>query len=83
MLVCLKSLKITRCRSPPSPFNLNLKKLNGGNEMNKDSKCFIKIGKDIYEEITLKELKNRQRKNSTYKEKRFIPIQRNVVRSFK
>lgn len=51
--------------------------------MNKDSKCFIKIGKDIYEEITLKELKNRQRKNSTYKEKRFIPIQRNVVRSFK
>ena len=50
--------------------------------MNKNTKCFIKVGKDFYEEITLKELQTRQRKYDTYKEKKFIPIQRNVIRGF-
>lgn len=58
-------------------------KLNGGNKMKDNAKCFIKIGKGIFEEITIKELKRRQRKNDTYKVKRFIPVHRNVVRSFK
>lgn len=31
MFVCLKSLKIARCRSPPSPFDFKKMKLNGGN----------------------------------------------------
>lgn len=51
--------------------------------MKDNAKCFIKIGKGIFEEITIKELKRRQRKNDTYKVKRFIPVHRNVVRSFK
>ena len=50
--------------------------------MNNNTKCFIKIGKGLYEEITLEELKKRQNILDTYKNKRFIPIQRNAIRSF-
>lgn len=50
--------------------------------MNSNTKCFIKIGKGLYEEITLKELKKRQREYDTYKNRKFIPVQRNAIRSF-
>lgn len=63
------------CRSPPNPFNFTNLKLNGGIKMNDNSKCFIKIGQAIFEEITYKELKSRREKFDTYKTKRFIPVQ--------
>ena len=36
--------------------------------------CFIKIKKGIYEEITYKELKEKRKKYSTYKKKKFIKL---------
>lgn len=42
--------------------------------MDDNAKCFIKIKKDFYEEITYKELKNRRLTNKTYFNKRFIPV---------
>lgn len=51
--------------------------------MRDNAKCFIKIAKGIYEEITYKELKERRKTNETYKDKLFIPVQRNAIRSKK
>ena len=43
--------------------------------MKDNSKCFIKIKNGTYKEITYKELKNRQKRYITYKNKKFIPVQ--------
>ena len=42
--------------------------------MKESAKCFIKIKKGIYEEITYKELKEKRNKYITYKNKRFIQL---------
>ena len=42
--------------------------------MKENAKCFIKIKKGIYEEITYKELKEKRKKYITYKKKRFIQL---------
>lgn len=42
--------------------------------MQENAKCFIKIRKGIYEEITYKELKEKRNKYSTYKKKKFIKV---------
>ena len=42
--------------------------------MQENAKCFIKIKKGIYEEITYKELKEKRNKYSTYKKKKFTKV---------
>ena len=42
--------------------------------MQDNAKCFIKLKKGIYEEITYKELKEKRKKYSTYKKKKFIKL---------
>lgn len=42
--------------------------------MKENAKCFIKIKKGIYEEITYKELKEKRNKYITYKKKKFIQL---------
>ena len=49
--------------------------------LKENAKCFIKIGKGLYEEISLKELKKKINESNTYKNKKFIPIHRNAFRS--
>lgn len=44
-----------------------------------NAKCFIKIDEGIYEEITYDELERRRKLNNTYKAKKFIPIQGNLI----
>ena len=43
--------------------------------MKENAKCFIRLKKGIYEEITYKELEEKRKKYSTYRKKKFIPIQ--------
>ena len=43
--------------------------------MEDKAKCFIRIAKGIFEEITYKELKERRKTISEYNDKKFIPIQ--------
>ncbi len=40
--------------------------------MQDNAKCFIKLKKGIYEEITYKELKEKRKKYSTYKKKNLL-----------
>ena len=47
--------------------------------MDDNAKCFIKINKGYYEEITYKELNERRKEDSTYKNKRFIPVQKMLI----
>ena len=42
--------------------------------MKDNAKCFIKIGKGIYEEITYEELEKRRKIINSYREKKFIYI---------
>lgn len=42
--------------------------------MQENAKCFIKVKKNIYEEITYKELEERRKKSSFYTKKKFIYI---------
>ena len=42
--------------------------------MQDNAKCFIKLKKGIYEEITYKELKEKRKKYVTYKKKKFIKL---------
>ena len=72
MFVCLK---IKKCRSPPVPFNFKVLKLNGGIKVKDTSKCFIRIAKGIFEEITYNELNQRRKTISEYNNKKYIPIQ--------
>lgn len=51
------------------------------NTLKENTKCFIKIGKGLYEEISLKDLKKRINNSNTYKHKKFIPVHRNAFRS--
>ena len=51
------------------------------NTLKENTKCFIKIGKGLYEEISLKDLKKRINNSDTYRYKKFIPIHRNAFRS--
>lgn len=62
------------CRSPPNPINFEHFKLIGGNIMKDNSKCFIKTEKEVFEEITYKELEERRRMFEEYKNKKFIYI---------
>lgn len=47
--------------------------------MKDNDKCFIKIRAKVYEVITYKELKEKRKKYSTYKNKYFIPIQNKLL----
>ena len=47
--------------------------------MKDNAKCFIKISKGYYEEITYKELQERRLADNTYKNKRFIPVQNKLI----
>ena len=47
--------------------------------MEDNAKCFIKINKGYYEEITYKELEKRRKEDDTYNNKRFIPIQKMLI----
>ena len=47
--------------------------------MEDNAKCFIKIKKGYYEEITYKELNKRRNEDDTYKNKKFIPIQKMLI----
>ena len=47
--------------------------------MEDNAKCFIKIRKGYYEEITYKELKERRENDNTYINKKFIPIQKTLI----
>ncbi len=42
--------------------------------MKDNAKCFIRIKKGIYEEITYKKLKEKRKKYDTYKNKKFIQV---------
>lgn len=42
--------------------------------MKDNAKCFIRIKKGIYEEITYKKLKEKRKKYDTYRNKRFIQV---------
>jgi RNA polymerase sigma factor (sigma-70 family) len=68
------SLKEKHCRSPPTN-QFTKKELIGGKRMKENAKCFIRLKKGIYEEITYKELEEKRKKYSTYRKKKFIPIQ--------
>lgn len=50
--------------------------------MEDNAKCFIRISKGNFEEITYKELKHRRKTKREYLKKWFIPLQRNVNRSY-
>lgn len=43
--------------------------------MQENAKCFIRIKKGIYDEITYKELEEKRKKYVTYRRKKFIPVQ--------
>ena len=45
--------------------------------MKENAKCFIKIKKGIYEEITYKELKEKRNKYITYKKKKLLFLEYN------
>lgn len=47
--------------------------------MEDNAKCFIKIRKGYYEEITYKELKERRENDNTYINEKFIPIQKTLI----
>lgn len=47
--------------------------------MKESAKCFIKIQKGIYEQITYKELKQKRKKDITYKNKKFIQVDDNLI----
>lgn len=68
------TLKEKHCRSPPP---ISSKKLNWleEREMQENAKCFIRIKKGIYDEITYKELEEKRKKYVTYRRKKFIPVQ--------
>ena len=82
MFACSRSLKIKRCRSPPLSFNFKFWNWMEVNALKETAKCFIKIGKGLYEEISLKDLKKRINNSDTYRYKKFIPIHRNAFRSW-
>ena len=65
--------------SPPTSVQFEFGKLNGGKKMEDNAKCFIKIRKGYYEEITYKELKERRENDNTYINKKFIPIQKTLI----
>lgn len=67
------TLKEKHCRSPPP---ISSKKLNWleEREMQENAKCFIRIDKGIFEEITYKELEKRRKLEKEYNMKKFIPI---------
>lgn len=67
-------LKEKHCRSPP-PINSNKTELIGGKVMKENAKCFLRIKKGTYKEITYKELEEKRNKYITYKRKKFIPVQ--------
>lgn len=73
--------KAKGCRDPPPPFKLKNRDWME-KKMNDNTKCFIKVGNKLYEEITIAELKKRKREIDTYKEKKFVPLQRKITRSF-
>ena len=68
------TMKEEHCRSPPS---INSQKTNWleEREMQENARCFIRIKKGIYDEITYKELEEKRKKYVTYRRKRFIPVQ--------
>lgn len=47
--------------------------------MEDNAKCFIKIKKGFYEEITYKELNKRRNEDDTYKDKKFIYIHKMLM----
>ena len=47
--------------------------------MEDNAKCFIKIKKGYYEEITYKELNKRRNEDDTYKDKKFIYIHKMLM----
>lgn len=47
--------------------------------MKDNAKCFIKIKKDIYEEIQYKDLKEKRKRFITYKNKKFIKIEDSLL----
>ena len=67
------ALKEKHCRSPPTNQFTKTNWLEE-REMQDNAKCFIKLKKGIYEEITYKELKEKRKKYSTYKKKKFIKL---------
>ena len=48
-------------------------------EMDDNAKCFIKINKGYYEEITYKELNKRRKEDDSYKDKKFIYIHKMLM----
>ncbi|MBP3830992.1 MAG: hypothetical protein ILA02_01230 [Clostridia bacterium] len=50
--------------------------------MEDNARCFIRIGKGKFEEITYKELEQRREVRRGYLKKLFIPVQRNANRSY-
>lgn len=47
--------------------------------MKNNAKCFIKLDKGLYEEISYKELEERRKKSNEYKNKRFIYIHKMLM----
>lgn len=47
--------------------------------MNDNTKCFIKLDKALYKEITYKELEELRKKDITYKDKKFIYIHKMLM----
>lgn len=47
--------------------------------MDDNAKCFIKINKGYYEEITYKELNKRRKEDDSYKDKKFIYIHKMLM----
>ncbi len=77
MTASFQSLKITKCRDPP--FNFKILELKGEFIVENNSRCFIKKGKGIYEEITYKELENRRKISKEYRQKKFIYINKMLL----
>lgn len=63
------------CRSPPNPFNLNFANWMEEWKMKDNAKCFIRIEKGKFEEITYKELEKRRKTTKEYNNKKFVPVQ--------
>lgn len=75
LLECSSVFFITyKCRSPPS---FKFQKILGfiwRFNMKSNDKCFIKLNKNEYEEITYKELIERRKNLKEYRDKRFIKL---------
>lgn len=77
-IIYIKFIIVIRNKSPPcarfqTKFCIKEEIMKG------NIKCFIKLEKGLYEEITLKELEQRRKNDSTYTNKKFIYVHKMLM----